>query len=166
MLAIGRLPVQSTEQLQVIVGKTLSYEAATSAPWLDRALLVADDEARFNITSERLAEKLAQSGYQTQKLYMTQNEDIHDGIVSALNHGVGVVNYVGHGQIGVWGDEMVLQAQDSMLLMNGERLPIFTTFTCLNGFFNHPKEDSLAETMLWAANGGIVAAVTPVRPDL
>lgn len=160
-LAIGRLPVQSAEQLQVIVDKTLSYEEAGSAPWLDRALLVADDEERFNIASERLAEKLAQSGYQNQKLYMTQNEDIHDFIVSVLNHGVGVVNYVGHGQIDVWGDEMVLQAQDTMLLMNGERLPIFTTFTCLNGFFNHPKDDSLAETMLWAANGGIVAAVAP-----
>ena len=160
-MAIGRLPVQSAEQLRVIVDKTLSYETAEVTPWADRALLVADDEARFNVTSERLAETLAQSGFQTQKLYMTQNEDIHDAIVSVLNHGVGVVNYEGNGQIGAWGDEMVLQATDTTLLMNGERLPIFTTFTCLNGFFNHPEQDSLAETMLWAPNGGIVAAVAP-----
>lgn len=161
VLAIGRLPVQTAEQLRIIVEKTLAYETATSAPWLDRALLVADDEGRFNITSERLAEELDQSGYQTQKLYMTQNEDIHDAIISALNHGVGLVNYAGHGGIDVWGDEKVLQSEDTAILMNGDRLPIFAAFSCINGFFNHPQEDALAEALLWAANGGVVAAVAP-----
>ena len=56
---------------------------------------------------------------------------------------------------------MVLQTEDTTRLMNGQRLPIFTTFTCLNGFFNHPEQDALAETMLWAPNGGVVAAVAP-----
>lgn len=92
---------------------------------------------------------------------MTENEDIHDAIISALNQGVGIINYVGHGSVEVWGDEMVLQAQDAAILTNEERLPIFTTFTCLNGYFNHPKTDALAETLLRAANGGVVAAIAP-----
>ena len=50
---------------------------------------------------------------------------------------------------------------DADTLSNGTQLPIFTTFTCLNGYFNHPSEDALAETLLWADNGGIVAAVAP-----
>lgn len=159
-LAIGRFPVQTVNDLTKIVDKTIVYEQ-TNGEWLNQALLVADDEDRFNLASDELDATLSQSGYTTQKLYMTENENIHDAIISALNQGVGIVNYVGHGSVEVWGDEMVLQAQDAAILKNGQRLPIFTTFTCLNGYFNHPQSDALAETLLQAPNGGVVAAIAP-----
>jgi hypothetical protein len=61
----------------------------------------------------------------------------------------------------VWGDEGVFDAEDADILINGQRLPIFTTFTCLNGYFNHPEVNALAETLMWAEDGGVVAAVAP-----
>jgi hypothetical protein len=160
-MSIGRFPAQNSRQLRVMVDKTITYETGVPSPWLSRALLVADDEPRFDAASDWLAAELDDRGYFTQKLYMTQYEDIHDSIISALNHGVSIVNYVGHGGIEVWGDEAVLQNEDAIILKNGSRLPIFTTFTCLNGFFNHPEIDALAETLLWTRGGGIVAAVAP-----
>lgn len=162
-LAIGRFPAQNLEQLRAIVSKTIAYELTSSEErdWIDRALLVSDDEPRFDEASELLNQSLESTGYRTQKLYMTENEDIHDAIISAMNHGVGILNYVGHGGVEVWGDEIVLQASDARILENGNRLPIFTTFTCLNGYFNHPTADALAETLLWAENGGVVAAIAP-----
>lgn len=160
-LAIGRFPVQNARQLRVIVDKTITYETNTSSPWQSRVLLVADDEPRFDSASDWLAGELERRGYVTQKLYMTQNEDIHDSIISAMNHGVSLVNYVGHGGIDEWGDEAVLRNEDAVILRNGSRLPIFTTFTCLNGVFNHPEVDALAESLLWTRGGGIVAAIAP-----
>jgi hypothetical protein len=160
-LAIGRFPVQTVRQLQTLVDKTLSYEAAGPKAWQNRALLVADDEIHFNERSDILAGVLNNTGYNIQKLYMTENEDIRDAIMSAINYGVGIINYVGHGSVRVWGDERVFQASDAAILENEERLPIFTTFTCLNGYFNHPQDDALAETLLWAKNGGVVAAIAP-----
>lgn len=160
-MAIGRFPAQNARQLRVMVDKTISYESNTSSPWQSRVLLVADDEPRFDTASDWLADELNSQGYVTQKLYMTQNEDIHDSIISALNHGVNLVNYVGHGGIDVWGDEAVLRGEDAVVLRNGSRLPVFTTFTCLNGVFNHPDIDALAESLLWTRGGGIVAAVAP-----
>jgi hypothetical protein len=160
-IALGRLPAQSDEQLSIMVDKTLAYESSSEAAWLDRALLVADDEADFDQASDDLAENLIDKGFMAQKLYMTENENIHDAIVSALNQGVGILNYVGHGSVEVWGDERVFQAEDAEILINGERLPIFTTFTCLNGYFNHPEVDALAETLIWAKDGGVVASIAP-----
>lgn len=160
-LTIGRFPAQNSNQLTAMVHKTIAYETEAAVRWSSRALLVADDETRFNIASDELNEELVKTGYQTQKLYMTENEDIRDAIISAMNQGVGILNYVGHGSIAVWGDEMVLRAEDADILVNGSRLPLFTTFTCLNGYFNHPATDALAETLLWARNGGVVAAVAP-----
>jgi hypothetical protein len=129
--------------------------------WNDYALLVADDEPKFDTISDELAVALNDSGYTTHKLYMTQNENIHYDIMSAINRGVGLVNYVGHGGATMWGDESVLSSEDAAMLNNRSRLPIFTTFTCLNGAFTHPKIDSLAESLLWVENGGVVAAVAP-----
>lgn len=160
-LTIGRFPAQNSTQLAAMVHKTVAYETEAAVRWSSRALLVADDETRFNVASDELNEELVNTGYQTQKLYMTENEDIRDAIISAMNQGVGILNYVGHGSIAVWGDEMVLRAEDADILVNGSRLPLFTTFTCLNGYFNHPSTDALAETLLWARNGGVVAAVAP-----
>jgi hypothetical protein len=160
-IAIGRFPVQTKEQLDTMVAKTLAYERSADSDWVGRALLVADDEVSFDDASDDLAGELDLVGYQTQKLYMTENENIHDAIVSALNQGVGIVNYVGHGSVEVWGDERVFQAEDADILINGNRLPIFTTFTCLNGYFNHPDVDALAETLLWAEDGGVVASIAP-----
>lgn len=160
-IAIGRFPVQNVDQLETVVGKTIAYEEAADPDWLSRALLVADDEAAFDTASEELADELSLIGYETQKLYMTENEDIHDDIISALNQGVGIINYIGHGSIQVWGDESVFDTEDADILINGQRLPIFTTFTCLNGYFNHPEVHALAETLMWAEDGGVVAAVAP-----
>jgi len=160
-MATGRFPAQNSRQLRVMVDKTIAYETGAPSHWVSRALLVSDDEPRFDTASDRLASELSLLGYAPQKLYMTQNEDIHDSIIGALNHGVGIVNYVGHGGIEMWGDEGVLRGEDAIVLKNGNRLPIFTTFTCLNGVFNHPDLDALAESLLWTRGGGIVAAVAP-----
>ena len=160
-MAIGRLPAQTSAQLDVMVQKTIRYEENVTSDWLRRALLVADDESRFNNVSDWLADELSTRGYAPQKLYMTENEEIRDAIISALNHGVGIISYAGHGGIEVWGDETVLKTEDTSMMRNGDRLPLFTTFTCLNGYFQHPDVDALAETLLWTEGGGIVAAVAP-----
>ncbi len=40
---------------------------------------------------------------------------------------------------------------------NGTHLPLFVNMTCLNGYFEAPNADSLAESLLNAKGGGAVA---------
>ncbi|HEX6384970.1 MAG TPA: C25 family cysteine peptidase [Anaerolineae bacterium] len=159
--AIGRLPAQTAGQLENMVDKVIAYERNSGSAWTRRALFVAADHPRFNTLSYELAKLLDSNGYRVHKLTMRHNEDIHYDIMSALNKGVGLVNYAGHGGEQVWIDETVFQATDAGMLANSGRLPVFTTFTCLNGAFSHPDVDSLAESLLWVENGGIVAAIAP-----
>ncbi|HFC11323.1 MAG TPA: hypothetical protein ENJ56_00665 [Anaerolineae bacterium] len=165
-MAIGRFPVQTVEQLSIMVKKTVGYASAENFTWRNRSLLVSDDETYFATASEELAESLSASNFNNQKLAINQNENIHDAIIGALNQGVGLLNYIGHGGIRVWGDERVLSVEDADALTNWTRLPIFTTFTCLNGYFQHPQEEALAEALLRAKGGGIVAAIAPAGPSL
>lgn len=160
-LAIGRMPVQNREQLQAIVEKTLAFEAAQEEVWRRRALLVAAGEGRFDSASVQLAEWLTESGFATQQLSVSEGEAIREALIGAINQGVGLVNYAGSGTLDAWGAEPILQNSDAQLLMNSDRVPVYTTFSSLNGLFCHPEEASLAETLLWTRGGGIVAAVAP-----
>jgi hypothetical protein len=162
-LAIGRFPVQTASQLQALVSKTIAYETVENSPndWNHLALLVADDEPEFDLVSDNLALELNSNGYETHKLYMSENDNIHYTLIGTLNRGVGLVNYIGHGSATMWGDEAVLRTEDAEMLANADRLPIFTTFTCNNGDFTHPQTDSLTESLLWVEGGGIVAAIAP-----
>ncbi len=163
-IAIGRFPAQTAEQLEVMAQKTIAYEMESQSEWTGKALLVSDDEENFDAVSDLLAVELLSSGYEAQKVYLSQEPDVeanHNAIIGAINQGVGIINYVGHGSPDVWGDEKVFQIEDAAQLANRDRLPIFTTFTCLNGLFNHPQIDALAETLLWTKDGGVVAAVAP-----
>ncbi|MCX5914124.1 MAG: C25 family cysteine peptidase, partial [Deltaproteobacteria bacterium] len=48
-------------------------------------------------------------------------------------------------------------ADDAEALANGGGLAFFINMTCLNGFFQAPYGDTLAESLLKAENGGAVA---------
>ncbi len=162
-MAIGRFPAQTATQLAAMVRKTLAYENATSDnTWSQGALLVADDdEPEFDTISDGLEDILAKNGFQIHDLHMAENDNIRYEVMSAINHGVGFLNYVGHGSERVWGDEFVFGGDDVRMLKNNSRLPIFTTFTCSNGAFAEPQTTSLAEELLWAENGGAVAVIAP-----
>lgn len=162
-MAVGRFPVQDTTQLTAMVQKTIAYETAVpnAQTWAKNVLLVADDEDTFDMISDELATTLTDVGYMVHDLHMSDNENIHYEIMSAINQGVGLVSYVGAGGARMWGDEAVFHADDAQMLTNADRLPIFVTFTCLNGAFADPQVDSLAESLLWEKDGGVVAAVAP-----
>lgn len=161
--AVGRFPAQNARQLRVMVDKTLAYEqnAAEGDAWLNRALFIADNEPDFEATSSRLANDARTRGYSVYELNMSYDQDIQHDIISAIKQGVGLVNYVGHGSEGTWGEEAVLRSSDATMLQNGTRLPILTTFTCRSGAFADPQLDALAESLLQTESGGVVAAVAP-----
>ncbi|MFO7680055.1 MAG: C25 family cysteine peptidase [Chloroflexota bacterium] len=169
-MAVGRFPVQTAEALTAVVNKTIAYETAVShspnAAWLNRALLIAGDAPYFDMASKHLENNLDESGYHIHDLHMSQNQDIYTNIVSVLNRGVGILNYTGHGGETGFEDGAAFTADDAHLLENKDRLPVFVAFSCQNGAFSDPYQDSIAEQLLLAENGGIVAAVGASGPTI
>jgi len=81
-------------------------------------------------------------------------------LLASLNHGPALVNYTGHGSVDLWRGNL-LTADDAAQLSNSERLSVFITMTCLNGYFHDAAVDSLAEALLNADRGGAVAVWAP-----
>lgn len=165
-LAVGRLPAQTHQEIATITNKIIAYEKTPpDGSWLRNALLVADSDPEFPAASQRIADEvLTPAGYQVDTLHLGEPatadpEAARSHLFEALENGVGLVNYVGHGSPRWWAGEL-LSSEDAAGLRNSDRLPIVTALTCLTGFFHHPTTQSLAEAFLWS-EGGAVAAFMP-----
>lgn len=78
-------------------------------------------------------------------------------IMSAINLGPGVVNFLGHGSVGVWTGASLLTVTDAPNFTNSLRPSMFVMMTCLNGAFTEVGTDSLGEAVIKAQNGGAVS---------
>lgn len=166
-IALGRLPAQTPEHVKAMVDKILYWEQQRDSDWAHQALMIADDEEPyFTEMSETLARKYLSAVFQIRKTYLGQVDNPHARILEAINRGVGLVSYIGHGSVTVWAKEKIFSTEDVPVLRNSDRPFLLVNITCLTGYFHHPQTVSLAESLLRAPGRGAVAALVPTSESL
>ena len=150
--------------MNALVAKIVWYENAAPDPTRG-ALLVAD--TGFERLSSAV-KRLLPFGMTIATINRRSADDvtIHGQIVSAINEGPRVTNFVGHGSNGVWTGGSVLSSFDAPALTNTNRLSVFTMMTCFNGYFQDAYNDSLSEALLKAPGGAVAvwASTTLTEP--
>jgi hypothetical protein len=81
-------------------------------------------------------------------------------LLSAVNAGRLIVNYVGHSAISAW-SQNALKAGDAAALTNGAKLFMLLPMTCYDGYFHLPGSASVSEAMVTRAGGGAIASWAP-----
>ena len=165
-IAIGRIPVRTADEANVVFSK-LTSRGTPSGTWTTNALFVTDisTDFPFDSAASSVAALLPQS-WTTSTIDLT-NHGTSD-VVSAMNNGAAIVDYIGHGSVEIWGTNDVFSSPQASTLTNGNRLPFVVTMTCLNGFFHDIFSESMAEALLEAPNGGAIAvwaSSTLTEPD-
>jgi hypothetical protein len=159
-LAVGRLPVRTSEDLDRVLTKIVGYGQGSAGSGV---LLVADlddaidfaamDAALRELIPPRIAVEQIDRGQLDSAAAKSQ-------LLASLNRGPALVNYTGHGSVDLWRDSL-LTAADATELSNGQRLSVFVTMTCLNGYIHDAALESLAEALLNAEGGGAAAVWAP-----
>ncbi|HEY6337463.1 MAG TPA: C25 family cysteine peptidase [Candidatus Sulfotelmatobacter sp.] len=162
-IATGRLPVSTLDEANTVVGKIAAYEGqSTNGPWTAEALVVADRDDTINFTqdSQKVQSEMP-SALQVTDVFASAVGDsaARQQIVSAINSGQLLVNYVGHGSEDQWSGQDIFDNNTVAALTNGSQLPVFFIMDCLNGFFQDVYDQPLAVTLLLARNGGGVAVL-------
>jgi len=157
-MAVGRLPTASAEEATAVVTKIINYEGY--AGLMNEVLLVADRNDFFNFeqASAKVAE-LIPGSMTVNEIFRGRNATAKSDLLDLLNQGQLLVNYFGHGSTQIWKGNL-LTYSDVWSLTNSPNLPFFVSTTCLNGFFQDPYSESLAEALLKAEFGGAVAVWT------
>jgi hypothetical protein len=157
-MAIGRLPVQTAKEAATVVSKIVGYEKSSKKR---EAILVSDinDGFDFEGASEEIG-ALLPSSMRVRKIYRGQfssDDKARAELLSGINQGPLLVNFIGHGSMEIW--RGIFSSEDAENLLN-RGLPFFVNMTCLNGYFQDPYYETLAESLLKAQSGGAVAIWT------
>ncbi|HEX3582855.1 MAG TPA: C25 family cysteine peptidase [Thermoanaerobaculia bacterium] len=162
-IPVGRIPVRTAGDATTVFSK-IAGRGTPSGGWATSATFVYDTAKDFDFGSAaRDAAKLLPSSITAQQIASDRN-----AIGTAMNNGALLTEYVGHGSVELWGEDL-FDSNDAAALANGNRLPFVISMTCLNGLFNDLFTTSLAESLLTAPNGGAVAvwaSSTLTEPDV
>ena len=161
-LAIGRLPAATVEEAQKLVEKLLAWEDSGQG-LSGAALLVADNPdlaGDFEANVRDIAASLL-PGRSQLLLLRELGAGTRPAIQDAMNSGLSLLSYVGHGGAAVWASENVWNSWDAPSLQAQSRQPVLLTMNCLNGYFVAPAFDSLSESLLKAEGRGAIAGFSP-----
>jgi len=155
-MAIGRLPVRTAHEAAFMISKITGYDSAAKP---EGVLLISDSKDGYDFAGASAQLRSAiPAGTSVEGI---DRDDMDAAVakgrvMSGLNRGPKVVNYVGHGSVDIWNGNL-LTSGDAKELENGQSLPVYITMTCLNGYFQDAQLESLAEALMKAERGGAVA---------
>jgi hypothetical protein len=165
---VGRLPIKTAAQFTSVFDKITRYESELVTGL--KALLIADTPAAAGDFVASLDEvvRFLQPGFTSQRVLPPPSAAARSEIRTALDAGVDVVNYQGHGALDRLGPGLdyfvkVVQTPPGLdpPIANGARLPILVAVTCEAGDFSSPSLTSVAEGYLRQPAAGAVAAIAP-----
>lgn len=162
-MSIGRIPGRSAAYMTKALNRVMTFEVPAMQS-LSRGAVFASDLPNgfdFEAMSIRLGNQLPPG---TPITYVNRGQaNASATLLSSLNAGPYIVNYAGHGTVGVWAVGTFFGNSTVPELRNNEALSIYTLLTCLNGYFINPTSPvSLAENLMdseWTDPNG------PVRHD-
>jgi len=154
-MAIGRLPVRTPQEAAAMIAKIIGYDRSES---VDSVMLVADSNEDFDFGSLNAGLRSAiPRNVMVREIDRGRDGAAAEGeLISGLDQGQKIVNYVGHGSVDQWRGRL-LTSDSARDLTNSRHLPLFVMMTCLNGYFQDASLDSLAEALMKNGGGGAVA---------
>ncbi len=179
-IAIGRIPVSDAITGGHVVDKIIKYDIGEKkyGPWRTKIGFSADDEdANMHLKQsdgiavsteeshpEFIQKKIYFDAYVQESTpggdrYPKASEDIN----KAVQNGILVFNYLGHGGPKGWAQERVLKISDIETWNNGDHLPLLITATCSFTGYDDPAIASAGEVCIRKENGGVIALFTTVR---
>lgn len=169
-LIISRFSVGSAADVTNQVNKVIAYETNPNQDWWKNALGIAsaeggvdgdgdDGESDREHVEIIKTYKLLPAGYTT--VYDQYDPSgTASGVSSAINEGVHVINYTGHGDVTEWVSPETTGFNNTRVnsLSNGSKLPFIFSVACVVGYYSG-REECFAEAWLRKQNGGAVSVV-------
>lgn len=178
-IGVGRIPVKKLEEAAYWVNKVIAYEENNLGSWRKRILFTADD-GDFNLhqsQAEQLATQLdtlhpeidiakvyLDAFVQTNTSSGPYSVQARNALTQAINEGVGIINFTGHGSELQWMQERMVDQVSFDEWKPGKRYPFLVTATCEFGRNDDPGLISSAELGLFRNNSGMIGLVTTSRP--
>ena len=181
-IAVGRLTIQDEGDAEIVVDKIIAYESVESGLWKNLVTLIADDGltsdgndgSLHTRQSETLATDYIPNFMDQKKVYLAayptvqtgfgrRKPEVNQAIITAINQGTLILNYIGHGNPEVWAHEHVFTQTGTIPSIKNDEYYFLTAATCDFGLYDDPSSESSTEDMLLLENKGMIGAFTASR---
>ncbi len=156
-MQMGRLPARTSNEVSLMAAKIIAYDNAQTG---NGVLLVSDsDDSGINFENgSAQLRRIIPDGVNVDEIVRGRLDDTatKSTILDRVNRGQRIVNYFGHGSVGLWRGDL-LTSTDTKDMTGNDAHTLFFAITCLNGYFQDPVLDSLAESLVKAEGGGAAA---------
>jgi len=173
---IGRFPVNSVEELNLIISKTIAFEQS-QGDWLNSLSFVSDnfyltdgcfdddplttcvveDDGNFPRLMDDFLGRSYLTRFNIRKLYLDDYrctglnsvgcDQFTNELVNSINQSPSqIYTYSGHGAINGWANEKIFNVEDLPKLTNQTQFPIFFSLDCIDGFWYYPQGISENDT--------------------
>ena len=158
---VGRFSAKTDADVRTQVERTIRYEREFGmfAGWRNNALGVASNDNNVAIADDNefdwehlneIRDDLLAAGYNNVAQVYEPNDDPAD-VKAAIEAGLGVINYTGHGESDKWWSTK-FDVDDVDALENSNQLPWIISVACVNGQFHLDGDDCFAEHWLRATD--------------
>ncbi len=156
----GRFSVRTLDEAEILVNKTLDYDDLPVGSTRQRgALLVSDRIESYNF--QEFTNEVRTSLPRSLSVRMINRTDavvseVRSSILTSINQGTGIINFLGHGNLSNWTSANLLQTNDALSFQNNSNTTIFVMLACLNGAYAE-TQTTLAESIHKTGTGGAIA---------
>ncbi len=169
-VAIGRWPVHSTADLNLIVQRTLDYAAGPAG---HRAILAAGGSCDpgttscqptidFTAMNGKIRDAVAGQGWATSRIEVDAlgRSAANVQLIGAFNSGPSIVTYVGHSSPWRWSFDPLLTQDDVVAMLNNASKPtVVAQWSCWTTYFVDPASNSIGQSLLFDGVGGAAAVI-------
>lgn len=161
-LIIGRIPAQNIDQITNWTKKVISFESSFNFLTNREIIALSDGQEPHFAADAQLFLKGLDSSFTTKAINIEKDQSNANLLINKLLQSpIFLISYFGHGSIDTWGKEKIFTKDQIQLLDEQEYFPIFANLTCLTGYYIHPEQDSITETLLFEQNVGAAAVLAP-----
>ena len=140
---VGRFSAESTDHVTTMVNRTISYERypETEGTWYKEGAGFAsdqgpgDDDEYDDEHMDIIRQKLLNYTYTEIDQVYDPSGTVAEGEV-AINEGLSIINYTGHGSNGSWGNGCPMNNTNVNDLTNSNMWPWIWSVACVNGEFH------------------------------
>jgi hypothetical protein len=157
-LALGRFPVRTVAELNMVINKTLAYTGKSYGRTALFASDVADGSTSFKNASDSLAASMPAD-------WVMENAHMDDlgvaaartQLLDAMNRGTALVTYTGHSSPTVWSTSNLFTTSDAAALTNVGKPFVAVQWGCWNTYYVDPVNNYLVQKFLFSGENGAAA---------
>ncbi len=156
-VAIGRFPVRTAAELDILVQKTLAYGNKT---YNQTAVFAADksDSVSYKNISASMTASLP-GGWSVENINLDDMPvtTARTQLLAAMNRGTALVTYTGHSAPTMWNYSGLFTTTQSNALTNAGKPFVAVQWGCWNNYYVDPVNNTLVQSLLVNGDRGAVA---------